>query len=104
MCIRMPIPPAITVPFDPDAVQEHPFDMDYESDAETIPWDFNSDDPIPWVDTLAEHDANLAMDARIAANGGSLFDCGFVISGNIKAARCGAADGRTICSLINTAK
>ena len=42
MCIRMPIPPTLTVPFDPDAVQQHPFDMDYESDAETIPWTFNA--------------------------------------------------------------
>ena len=41
MCIRTPIPPTITVLFDPDAVQQHPFDMDYESDAETIPWTLN---------------------------------------------------------------
>ena len=43
MCIRKPIPPTITVLFDPDAVQQHPFDMDYESDAETIPWTLNGD-------------------------------------------------------------
>jgi hypothetical protein len=42
MCVRTPIPPTITVLFDPDAVQQHPFDMDYESDAETIPWTFNA--------------------------------------------------------------
>jgi hypothetical protein len=44
-----------------------------ESDVETEPWDFNNGDPIPWVDTLAEYEENLAMDARIVANGGSLF-------------------------------
>ena len=43
MCVPTPIPPTITVLFDPDAVQQHPFDMDYESDAETVPWTFNPD-------------------------------------------------------------
>ena len=86
MCPMRPIPPVFPMLFDLAEVVEHLVedDMIEDSDAETVPWAFNGDDPIPWVDTLAEHESNLAMDreleATLAAHGGSwgIFSSGSV--------------------------